>query len=390
MNLKSIRIFIGLVAIVILNGDITFADDCIEPFNVHQNSMVRFANDFVTAMKGASKGIPQALKRGLPEMLKVPHTAALEISRQLTENIKVFEDKANEACAKNRLSSECSNNYMKRFALKAFENIYIAPAGTATAITDPDEWKKMYQEAITTLQSGIDFWKKTEGDNSERIRMLKSLLAAYKHELAQGFKDGVKEIKSDFADNNAQGVVGSSTLFLGMGITKIPGVIRHGASDVLRVTTEIFSKDKVLHNREVGFDLNNMVVSVSAKDRDKYKVRFEEDQLGRVQLKDHDGNLIDTTNASEGGRAIMVVDTNGDYYFSNDYGFKRFHHSSLVGGEDVLFAGEIEVRGGVITRISNKSGHYHTPEDRLVELKQDLKNRGIDYTDFIGFVSDSR
>jgi hypothetical protein len=75
-----------------------------------------------------------------------------------------------------------------------------------------------------------------------------------------------------------------------------------------------------------------------------------------------DGNLYDTTDAvslhSDSGRAIFVMDADGNFYAAKDHRRGKFHHSSLVAGAPVAAAGELAVVRGVLTAISDKSGHY--------------------------------
>jgi hypothetical protein len=84
------------------------------------------------------------------------------------------------------------------------------------------------------------------------------------------------------------------------------------------------------------------------------------------RICDAAGNLFDTTDAESlfsDGRAIFVMDADGNFFASKDQRVGEFHHSSLVAGHPVAAAGELEVKGGVLTALSDKSGHY-TPAQR--------------------------
>jgi len=68
------------------------------------------------------------------------------------------------------------------------------------------------------------------------------------------------------------------------------------------------------------------------------------------------------------GFAIYVMSQDGRFY-STSHKIGLFHHSSFLGGGAVAGAGEIQVVGGTVQYITNKSGHY-TPGDK--ELTQTL------------------
>jgi len=63
------------------------------------------------------------------------------------------------------------------------------------------------------------------------------------------------------------------------------------------------------------------------------------------------------------------------------------HHSTFVGGADVLCAGELETnREGYLTYVSNWSGHYQPAKENLLYLVALLAERGVDLTSVIGGV----
>lgn len=115
-------------------------------------------------------------------------------------------------------------------------------------------------------------------------------------------------------------------------------------------------------------------------EREKYRLRFGSDGF----IYDASGNKFDTRNAEridEHGvkgflkLAMFVMDAKGDFYASNFQQVHVFHHSSLVGGDEVAAAGELEVIDGRLELINDRSGHYRqTPEfieqalDRLRQL----------------------
>lgn len=97
-------------------------------------------------------------------------------------------------------------------------------------------------------------------------------------------------------------------------------------------------------------------------------------------LVDARGQLLDTSVrvpgvAAGNGRAIYVMDPQGDIYVSGPHANIKgnFQHSCFVSGGPVAAAGEIGAKDGVVHFVSPKSGHYKpTPEqfqqflDRLV------------------------
>jgi hypothetical protein len=85
--------------------------------------------------------------------------------------------------------------------------------------------------------------------------------------------------------------------------------------------------------------------------------------LNVVGGKLYQGNsLFDTTGAdrshSLAHTSIYVMDLRGVIYASKQNKVYMFHHSSLLAGRDVAFAGEMQVEQGVIKKITNCSGHY--------------------------------
>jgi hypothetical protein len=100
------------------------------------------------------------------------------------------------------------------------------------------------------------------------------------------------------------------------------------------------------------------------------------------KLYDADGDPFDTSAAtthwSGQGRAIFVMDENGNIYASNRQVVGEFHHSSLLGGAPVAGAGELEVSNGELRLISNNSGHYLPSRAMTQRVLDVLASRGID------------
>ena len=94
-----------------------------------------------------------------------------------------------------------------------------------------------------------------------------------------------------------------------------------------------------------------------------------------------DGSLFDTsagkTAWSGNGRAIFVMDGNGNLYASPDQKVGHTHHSSFLGGDPVAGAGEIEVRDGKLVAMTDQSGHYKPKAEANDRTLQSLRDQGL-------------
>jgi hypothetical protein len=148
-----------------------------------------------------------------------------------------------------------------------------------------------------------------------------------------------------------------------------------------------------MNDAYVGEDLPNnniwgtQVKYLSDAERAGYKLEFRD---GKIY--DSSGRLFDTQDAatahSGGGRAIFVMDENGNIYASKVQQVGEFHHSSLAAGQPVAAAGEMSVQDGVLKVISDKSGHYTPGRTYTQQALDSLQSSGIDTStvqkDFIG------
>ena len=96
-----------------------------------------------------------------------------------------------------------------------------------------------------------------------------------------------------------------------------------------------------------------------------------------------DGGLFDTSGASSvhaggGGRAIFVLDEQGNLYASNRQKIGEFHHSSFLAGRPVAGAGELIVQDGRLIEISDRSGHYRPEPNFRKQVLAQLKAQGVD------------
>jgi len=126
---------------------------------------------------------------------------------------------------------------------------------------------------------------------------------------------------------------------------------------------------------------------LSESERAAYKLNIRD---GKIY--DSSGRLFDTSDASTahsgGGRAIFVMDENGAFYASKVQQVGEFHHSSLAAGGPVAAAGEMQVDNGLLSVLSDKSGHYMPGRTFTQQALDSLERNGVDTSpvqkDFIG------
>jgi hypothetical protein len=71
------------------------------------------------------------------------------------------------------------------------------------------------------------------------------------------------------------------------------------------------------------------------------------------------------------------MDEHGNLYASLEQEYRRFHHSSFFGGEEVAGAGELIVRDGKIELITDHSGHYLPGRTLTQQVLDQLESQGI-------------
>lgn len=106
-----------------------------------------------------------------------------------------------------------------------------------------------------------------------------------------------------------------------------------------------------------------------------YEARFVEGKL-------YAGNPPALVNT----KVIFVVSTDKKLYVRPEpeyWGRDAFTHSSFLSGGAVATAGEMHVRGGVITLISNASGHYQPVGNTLEYLLDLLEKEGADLSQIL-------
>jgi len=91
------------------------------------------------------------------------------------------------------------------------------------------------------------------------------------------------------------------------------------------------------------------------------------------------GKIFDSAEANtHWGSSIFVMDSKGGIYVSNIQTPLEFHHSSLLAGQQVAAAGELNVAQGMLLEVSNKSGHYAPTQKLNNQLFTELEAKGMD------------
>jgi hypothetical protein len=85
------------------------------------------------------------------------------------------------------------------------------------------------------------------------------------------------------------------------------------------------------------------------------------------------------THFSGPGKAIFVMSQSGNIHVDSHVVGHR-HHSSLLEGMPVACAGELEVHGGTLKWLSNKSGHYNPNIDHLLQILHMLQKKLVPLT----------
>jgi len=109
--------------------------------------------------------------------------------------------------------------------------------------------------------------------------------------------------------------------------------------------------------------------------------------------KIHDAHgLFDTSDAqslhNQGDpRAIFVMSKTGDLYAAKQHKRCEFHHSSFLQGMSVAAAGELVVDDGVLSTITNQSGHYRPPYNLVEQVFEELADDHYTFCSATGNVS---
>ena len=126
-----------------------------------------------------------------------------------------------------------------------------------------------------------------------------------------------------------------------------------------------------------GFTTQTVVYDKQLEAQGKTRLRFSG---GRLFLDDAFREPFDTrpmVTANMGpGYAIYVMSQTGSIHVSS-HSVGHRHHSSLLAGQNVAGAGEMQVWNGTLKWISNKSGHYFPEIEHLMQTLHSLTKKGV-------------
>ncbi|WP_416563127.1 hypothetical protein [Nocardia testacea] len=110
------------------------------------------------------------------------------------------------------------------------------------------------------------------------------------------------------------------------------------------------------------------------KKRERFRIHIVDGKM-----YDAKGKLFDTTKTFLGQRrdAIFVVDEEGRMYAHKMGMNGKFHHSSLLAGGPVAGAGTMRVEKGVLTYLSDRSGHYLPARPLTYQVIAQLRSLGV-------------
>jgi uncharacterized membrane protein YgcG len=107
------------------------------------------------------------------------------------------------------------------------------------------------------------------------------------------------------------------------------------------------------------------IAYIEAQDREPYQIHLIDGTVHRKLSGDAIPMRVESINGK-----ILVMDLAGRFYstFGDQApGGRSWHHSSMLAGQPVGFAGGIVVQDGVITEIDNMSGHYKPSPKYMVD-----------------------
>lgn len=76
------------------------------------------------------------------------------------------------------------------------------------------------------------------------------------------------------------------------------------------------------------------------------------------------------------GTALLVITLKGDMFAGSSIACK-FYHSSLVNGGPVMFAGAVQVTGGHLKEVTNRSGHYRPTRNHVIQVIDFFRECGL-------------
>lgn len=138
---------------------------------------------------------------------------------------------------------------------------------------------------------------------------------------------------------------------------------------------------KLLKNHSVAFDMKNGIKIFTPEERKNHTIYISRNGLfvdaNGVPFSTDDARIIVGDEIVSTQLAIFVLSKEGDLVISNYSKFMEIHHTSLVAGDDVWFAGEIRIHNGILMELNNYSGHYQTHERYLEKLLAYFKERNV-------------
>ena len=164
----------------------------------------------------------------------------------------------------------------------------------------------------------------------------------------------------------------------GDGLPDIPPPRSGGPPQNATAIDPDFYGENIAANTDEIFGIPTEGVQYLTPDKQEALRVFVED--GKIYSAS-DGLLFDTTTgpaARTDGKAIFVMDDQGNFYASTSQQVGTFHHSSFLAGVPVSGAGEIVIKDGQIIAMNSHSGHYKPSIELEQQVLTQLEAQGID------------
>lgn len=127
------------------------------------------------------------------------------------------------------------------------------------------------------------------------------------------------------------------------------------------------SEKKRLKERiKMGWDAAHRVEYLDEKQREQFRVVIHDGKLYYIDTQ-NGFSLIPCDSIGSLEETIFVMNAQGDLFIHPAAVTGIIHHSSLLAGSPVMFAGQIQIKDGKILQIDNLSGHY-LPGERNILL----------------------
>ena len=112
-----------------------------------------------------------------------------------------------------------------------------------------------------------------------------------------------------------------------------------------------------------------------------------EKQVFELQIKDgvfidYRGKKIDSEFDAEAlsfEHGLFVIDKDQKIFLLPFEERGKYHHSSLSGGQDIIFAGTAAFSNGQLREFSDSSGHYKPSQKQTLKTLELLKQRGVQF-----------